>query len=337
MITFKQYLEEAIISKWDVKDTSVKKAIVYLNANCKDGLKAIKNNAVLFRGSSLRTEKGFAIIDSSTGARTSRDSNNMYQLMMDNSSALSAFPKRTHSLICTTDIDKAALHGNVNIIIPIDGTQLALADANDFFNNQIRSNLYSGDIEDLSSYMGQIALIFGANAITKFGYVDIKAVNAAFSKYGPAQVAVMCAVILGHIMPFHLDVKSDFKSDFSELAFLGRKRKIKSGDYKIIKRVAEAFLDGKLCNISKIISKYYDVLKDNPNSMLNALANVIVTPQTLNIKLAKFGNKLPIETEVWFSGKAVIISIDMFTSILDEMKKLKMPVPSELYSIMNNW
>lgn len=172
MITFKQYLEEAIISKWDVKDTSVKKAVEYLNANCKDGLKAIKNNGVLFRGSNLYTEKGFAIIDSSKGARTSRDSNNMYQLMMDNSVALNAFPKRTHSLICTTDANIAASYGNVNIIIPIDGTQLALADTNDFFNNQIRSNLYSGDIEDLSSYMGQIALIFGANAVTKFGYAD---------------------------------------------------------------------------------------------------------------------------------------------------------------------
>jgi hypothetical protein len=142
------------------------------------------------------------------------------------------------------------------------------------------------------------------------------------------------AVILGNIMPF--DVKSDFKSDFAELKLLSR-RKTKSGDYKLIKKIAQAFLDDKLGNISKVISKFYNVLKDHPDSMLNVLATQIVTPQTLDIKLVKFGNKLPRETEIWFSGKAVIISIEMFSSILDEMKKLKMAVSPELYSTIINW
>jgi hypothetical protein len=56
---------------------------------------------------------------------------------------------------------------------------------------------------------------------------------------------------------------------------------------------------------------------------MSAIASLVMTPASLKVKLIRFGNKLPAEKEVWFSGKAVAIRKDMMDNILKIIKKEK--------------
>lgn len=80
MITFKQYLSEevlteAMIKKWFTKGVDVDTAMSVLNTYAKDGLTAIQNGGLVYRGFSNKPDGNgaFVAMDSSTGKRTSRD------------------------------------------------------------------------------------------------------------------------------------------------------------------------------------------------------------------------------------------------------------------------
>ena len=152
MISFKDFLSEDKVVAWKVKELSLKKIINMLNAECSDGLKAIHNGSILYRGFSKgrKEASGFQFIDTTKAERTSRDTNNLYQLMMDNSEALKGYPKRKNSLICATRLDTADGYGHLRIIIPFNGTKVAALDSySDIFNIHLKSPIYKKGVRDL--------------------------------------------------------------------------------------------------------------------------------------------------------------------------------------------
>ena len=157
MISFKEFLSEAAIKKWDVQKTSLEGIIKLLNAQYKDGLKAIANGSVLYRGFGNMGKKesaGYKIIDTSNAIRSSRDTNNLYQLCVDHSSALAQYPKRSNSLICSTRMSGADSFGEINVIIPIDGTKVAVCASKDMFDTMIESSCYSdSNVESFGDYL----------------------------------------------------------------------------------------------------------------------------------------------------------------------------------------
>jgi hypothetical protein len=50
------------------------------------------------------------------------------------------------------------------------------------------------------------------------------------------------------------------------------------------------------------------------------LANEVLTPETLKLATAIFGEQLPANRECWFSGKAFLVPLDMFAKVVDEVK-----------------
>ena len=137
MITFKQFLAEAIVTRWDQVSIPEKQAIDLLNAHCKSGLRSIANGSVLWRGD--RKLGAFSAVDSSTGVRTSKDTNNLYQLMMDNAEDLKDVPSRSNSMICSSNRGTAASYGagDLYAVFPADGTKIAVSKEEDFIHTKI--------------------------------------------------------------------------------------------------------------------------------------------------------------------------------------------------------
>lgn len=186
MITFKQFLSEKVISKAEMEKLQVEKAIELLNKHCKNGLKAIENGDVLYRG-----EKGvrgdFILVDSKSMVRTSRDTNNLYQLMMDNSTALNEYPKRENSIICTTDFGEAtAYHSNVRVLFPFDGTNVVTTGVDDLLARKIKTPLLGPndmEIQDLTNAIDNVFIFSDFKKPKNKGnqYTDIQALNSFVS------------------------------------------------------------------------------------------------------------------------------------------------------------
>jgi hypothetical protein len=284
MITFKQYLEEAVVKKWQSKQLSVKKAIELLNANHRAGLQAISDGGLLFRGDKTIPNDSIVVVDSTGSKRTSRDSNSAYQMMMDISTELKDVPSRSESLICTSNYAYARTYsgkGSMLVVVPVDGTTIAVASEEDFLVN---------------------TTMFCDNSLFTFSD-PLEVVNQGLS---------MLFISLG---------ADTGKGD-------------KWTDWGKINRLMDSMEVDRLCNIMwttylgrrstpEKLKKFFTAHKKN---RLIALASSLMTRDHLSIKTAKFGDGLIDKRECWFSGKAVLISADIFEQILNELNKTGFPI-----------
>ena len=292
MITFKQYLTEAVVKKWQTDSISMKDAIELLNAHCKSGLSSVTNGGILFRGfnGSAARGKKYMLVDSSVGIRTSRDSNNAYQLMMDTSSEMTAFPSRSKSFICSTSLRTAYVFAqsdidNTMVMIPFDGTTLGICAGDDMFAKSVNSKyLVRSSVEELSKTV--------VNFISNFpGSPNYLKKGAKITD------AALCNRILS-------------KCNYVELV-----QALESHGFKNAKGLA-----------NEIITKY------PKDKRFNAMSDIIITPKTLKVKTATIGSALPRDREVWFSGKAIMINIVEFNKILKTMEAQGIPVSASIKS-----
>lgn len=276
MITFKEFLEEGLVKKWDQENLTTKKAFELLNTSHKDGLRAISNGGLLFRGD----DKGGLVlrtIDPSTGTRTSKDSNNLYQLGMDRSSALQGYPSRSHSLITSTSWKAAQAYGAIYIVVPADGTTVAVYAKRDLLQHKHRGT-YFASVLDFNDGMERLAK---AHKVKTVGYkfADADALNKAF-KYVPAE---KFAISLDRLSPNELE-----------------------NQVQIFK---------------KVVANRFDYI-----------ASQELTPTTLKLSLHKYGDALGAmpsaasSKECWFSAKAVLIPLEIFSEMLKELKAKGHPI-----------
>ena len=296
MITFKQYLTEAVVKKWQTDNISMQDAIDLLNTHCKSGLMSVANGGLLFRGfnGSAVHGKKYMLVDSSTGIRTSRDTNNAYQLMMDTSAEMTAFPSRSKSFICTTSLRRAHVFADSDpdgtmVMIPFDGTTLGVCAGGDMFAKRVGSigsnYLFRGNVEELSKKM--------ANFLTSF------AGSPNYLKKGAKITDVaLCNQFLS-------------KCDSAEL-----EKNLANHGFKNAKTLTR------------------EIMKYPKDKRFNAMSDIIITPTTLKVKTATIGSPLPRDREVWFSGKAIMINIVEFNKILKTMQAQGIPVSASIKSQM---
>jgi hypothetical protein len=135
MITFKEYLTEGAVKKWSKSTLTNDAAKALLGSGHTAWVNALANGGLLFRGDPKLNFKKMTFIDTTTGTRTSRDSSNAYQLMMDVSFPMRSVPSRSKSLICATGLDIAAEYADdVFVVIPADGTVVAASRQSDFLH-----------------------------------------------------------------------------------------------------------------------------------------------------------------------------------------------------------
>jgi hypothetical protein len=149
-----------IKKKYKHKQVTIDKIIDFLKKNCSEFL---YNNLMdpLFRGVNTNYDTGVVIIDPTTGIRRSANTYNHYTLIMDNSPYYEGWPKRSKSLICTTNSDVAKNYGNVMAVIPVNGSKIGIVPSTDIWDIKVKfyrmpkySNMNLGDVPELLYDLG---------------------------------------------------------------------------------------------------------------------------------------------------------------------------------------
>lgn len=343
MVSFKQFLTEAAVKKWKVSPLEVKKAIDFLNTNCKDGLAAISNGGIIFRGfgdSITKTGKSFAQVDATDAVRTSRDTNNVYQLMMDSSPAMADTPKRSKSFICSTSFVASSEYGATYVMVPYDGTQVAVAAVSDIFKQQIRSSIYSGDPENISGDWGAFFVAIGARKNGRGQFVSAADLNAVMAKYTPEELVVFLD-ILGiqdddtFSIPFY-EIKG--ATDKMSYEGIGRPFGYRASAVQHVRQFAKYLEDEKNRKLlTSAQRKMHALFAANTDRRFDALSNIIMTPASTSISVVPYGSALPNNAEVWFEGRAIAITIEVFGQILYQLQKQNFSIHRSVVNQMSGF
>ena len=158
---FKQYLTE----EWSrSKKMDTDKALEWAEKYAKKALDNARKGNIIYRGSNA----GFdALIVSPSQSKKPRKSayvgSNYYTLLMDNLPSWKQYPKRSQSIICTTDINKSDDYGEIYIVLPKDGSRIGVCSDGDIFDSfrylfrEVRMfsmRAFSKSMVELSSLLG---------------------------------------------------------------------------------------------------------------------------------------------------------------------------------------
>lgn len=154
---FKTYLTEAAVGK-DLKFNAidVEKAISLLNTHCKDALWMLEMDKAIWRGHSdgLPSEEPFYTFDPSKTRRKSQNTSNYYTVIFDNIPSMENFPKRSESLIASTDFRKANDYGSrlsTFVVIPYDGVKIGCVHKSDMWDTHIKFKYLDDTVRRLNA------------------------------------------------------------------------------------------------------------------------------------------------------------------------------------------
>jgi hypothetical protein len=341
MITFKQFLSDAVVTPWEVSPLTVTKAIDYLNEHATDGLKAISNGGLIYRGFQSTiiggSKTGFSVIDSSTGERTSRDTSNLYQLMMDISPALTEFPKRSKSFICSTSVFTVGNYGREMVIVPHNGTTVAVLDEPDIFRQVILDPACRISISTFDDKIGNFIVGAGSQVDFRSGgkFTEYQSINEALSKFTPSELSVLWAKT---VLPTGL--RFNKKDDADNIAYAFQYFQVtdlldRPDRLEMLKRIAE-FIEKNPKVMDAGIKRIYDLFEKSPShSRFESLSGFLMNPENMSMKLHKYGAKLKTNSECWFSGKAMVIPFKVFGKILGQLQKSGHPIDPVVFDDWN--
>ncbi len=129
-------------------------AISLLKKNCHYDLKKFK----LYRGSS--PEDKTLLIEPAKYERSSANTENYYTILFDNLPEWKRYPKRSKSIICTTDTSYADNFGTIYRVFPYDNAKIGICPTNDLWGSFER---YMGDytLADFNYYLEKFAKTIG--------------------------------------------------------------------------------------------------------------------------------------------------------------------------------
>lgn len=345
MTTFKEFLEEplneAVLKPWKQKDLKVKPAIAILNAECKDGLKAIQTGGLLYRGfDGGKVEGDFVHLDSTKAIRTSRDTNNLYQLMMDVSPALEGFSKRSNSFICSSNLGAASCYasiGSLYVMIPVDGTKIVVSNEVDFIANPMHNLLNDHNLQDLGNEMSTFLRWLGMKPDVKSGkWTDAKTINAILATFSPEVLLLAASVAFNQI-----ELQDDYFDSVNDIDIMYVWNNISSYNPLTMKStrqrvdILEQFMRAKPPKKGNS-GKLYSLFSVHEKDRFTAIAGLIMTPSTLKLSITQFGSKLSKDVECWFSGKTIAIKADLFALILHELQKQKFKIHPSILATWNS-
>lgn len=291
MITFKQYLSEAPIVKWKTSSKADDAMLDQLKRTGADWEEALANGTLLIRGFKNLKDKKVLVINSTNAVRVSEDTNNVYQLMMDASSALKNYPSRSNSFICTTSILQASAYGRIYVVVPYANTPIARSIYSDIFGTVIDgSPIHDIRLTTLSRLIGNFLQAFNIEPEKNRSYLGpISKYDEQIAKNDAETITLALHLALSGVVFSDADLKHSLR-DLSD-------DDKKQSDY---------------IWLSKLV-------KDNPKNILTALSNHLMTPDKMSLGLFKFGEQIPERgpgVECWFSGKCLAIELNHFATTL---------------------
>ena len=282
MRTFKDYLVEAKAkgsAPLSVEIKNVDQCIALINEHCSEWKWMLDDDCPIWRGDKNWSFEG-AVVDTSKSVRASQNTNNISTLLLDMVAKKNGFPLRSKSIICSTDDDYAESYGSTYAIFP--------------FNDAVIGAVNSTDLHDLEVVKfpfanGRMGIPFANTFIRDFIALalDEKLTDSSFNK---------------------------FEEQLNRLTLVNRESLIQK-------------LTGEVPSAYRLRMRYafrdfgYDI--DNPKQLLdaaNAIADFFMHNPLKNLLACydheEFGytkvrpdtwkQSMP-ETEVWLSGKCVVI------------------------------
>jgi hypothetical protein len=339
MVTFKQYLEENeeeptnIIKPWSIekRGANINVAMSLLDKHAKNGwLKAIQNGGVIYRGFGDKFKKSnFLIIDSSTGERTSKDSNNLYQLMLSTSTEMKEYADRSKSFICSTKVETAGHYGYpAYVMVPFDDTILTVSEVSDFFKQIIVSPIFTGKVNQMNEISAFLTSV-GVKKSNNNKFMNAAEIDNQLEKLPPEKLMFLWDVFITQKSLKFTNEKFQKIYDKIELIdFLVLPKKTER--IKEIKMLESEINAGRFTISSESLKRVYELFKSEKNKRFTALASEIMTPESTKLSLVKYGDPLKKNVECWFSGKSIIISLSLFKKILLKLEEQGFPIHDSL-------
>lgn len=126
-------LTNFVISEGRGREVSREQAIQTIKTKCKKALDFfLLDGDTLLRGI-VHGGDFIHIAPKTSMPRESAYTDNYYTLILDNDPRWKSFPKRSQSIICSTDMYKAQVYGNVYRVLPYDGSRYGVCPKDDIW------------------------------------------------------------------------------------------------------------------------------------------------------------------------------------------------------------
>ena len=127
-------------ARLSVNAVSLSDAVELLHDNCSHAMSIFSHDTAIFRGDRMNDSAGkmCSIISTAGSKRKSVGPHgNYYTEILDNIPSMKDFPKRSSSLICTTDPKYAEEFGELRVIVPFDNAEIGILPDDDIWNMAI--------------------------------------------------------------------------------------------------------------------------------------------------------------------------------------------------------
>ena len=139
------------------KNISKLEAQSIIKSDCMVSYEAFKSNkARIYRGLPTPFPTGYKYINPKTSERRSANTDNYYTYIIDNSKSWSKYPKRSRSIICTTDKSYADNFGYIGMVFPIDGSKIGVASSPDFWGSFEQTITRGFDLDEFNYMLKKI-------------------------------------------------------------------------------------------------------------------------------------------------------------------------------------
>lgn len=284
-----------------------------------------------FSSSLVRNTNDIVILNSEESKRLSLHSNNTYHELLSMSSHLKDYPDRGSSLICTTSRSTAKMYGSEPaVIFPFDDTKLCyMRDVQDvLYTGSVKIAGYNVGFSNINSLAPGFAPSVGMN--WKYGTLAtpeiLEEIDTKLKQLPIEWVFVkMLSLFLGHELIS--------KSQLSPEASINAKRLFfeLDKDNESVDLTSPAntkFFMDLLPNLNlqrSLTPKALALFTWTKSAVASGFFKTIadsLTPESLNMKLVSPSSTLPdTSTEVWFSGRAVVMSQLQAEKILRLLKE----------------
>ena len=106
-----------------------------IEQNASEAIAALQKNKVMYRGVKNLGRDPVYLIDPKLKARKSANTRNHYTKLFDNLPSWRAYPKRSRSIICSTDKTRPSLHGKEYVVLPLNGAKIAICPTDDIWDS----------------------------------------------------------------------------------------------------------------------------------------------------------------------------------------------------------
>ena len=132
-MTFKKFLNESHYTGKEARGVDIDNdtLLKYLKGDYSDSINNFKNGRLIYRGVDKEFDK--RLYKPSVGGRISANTSNFVTLLVDNLDSWKQYPKRSKSLICSTDWSISEIYGPVFIVLPKNGSKIGVCVEDDFW------------------------------------------------------------------------------------------------------------------------------------------------------------------------------------------------------------